>query len=51
MVVADFGGLGFGIYFFMQAWRRNERFQMFLDRLLLKVPIFGDLIEKSVVAR
>ena len=24
---------------------------MFMDRLLLRVPIFGDLIEKSVVAR
>ena len=46
-----FGGLGFGIYFFMQAWKRNEKVQMFMDRLLLKVPIFGDLIEKSVVAR
>ncbi|QTD46115.1 type II secretion system F family protein [Ottowia testudinis] len=46
-----FGGLGFGIYFFMQAWKRNEKMQMVMDRLLLKVPIFGDLIEKSVVAR
>ena len=46
-----FGGLGFGIYFFMQAWKRNEKVQMFMDRLLLRVPIFGDLIEKSVVAR
>ena len=39
------------IFFFMQAWRRNEKVQMFMDRLLLKVPIFGPLIEKSVVAR
>ena len=46
-----FGGLGFGIYFFMQAWKRNEKVQIFMDRLLLRVPIFGDLIEKSVVAR
>ena len=46
-----FGAIGGGIYFFMQAWRRNEKMQMFMDRLLLKVPIFGDLIEKSVVAR
>lgn len=46
-----FGGLGFGIYFFLQAWKRNEKMQMFMDRLLLKVPIFGELIEKSVVAR
>ena len=46
-----FGGLGAAIYFFMQAWRRNERVQQFMDRLLLKMPIFGVLIEKSVVAR
>lgn len=46
-----FGGLIGGTYFFMQAWRRNEKMQMFMDRLLLKLPIFGDLIEKSVIAR
>ena len=46
-----FGGLGGGIYFFMQAWRRNEKVQRFMDRLLLKVPVFGVLVEKSVVAR
>ena len=39
------------IFFFMQAWRRNEKVQMFMDRLLLKMPIFGPIIEKSVVAR
>jgi type IV pilus assembly protein PilC len=46
-----FGGLFGGVYFFMQAWKRNEKVQMFMDRLLLKIPIFGDLIEKSVIAR
>jgi type IV pilus assembly protein PilC len=46
-----FGGIGFGIYFFMQAWQRNEKMQKFMDRLLLKVPIFGALIEKSCIAR
>jgi type IV pilus assembly protein PilC len=46
-----FGGLGGGIYFFLQAWKRNERVQRFMDRLLLKVPIFGNLIEKSCIAR
>ncbi|MBL0943122.1 MAG: type II secretion system F family protein [Hydrogenophaga sp.] len=46
-----FGALGGGAYFFMQAWKRNERVQRFMDRLLLKLPIFGPLIEKSVVAR
>jgi type IV pilus assembly protein PilC len=40
---------GGGFYFFMQAWKRNEKVQMFMDRLMLKVPIFGVLVEKSCV--
>jgi len=46
-----FGVIGGGLYFFMQAWKRNEKVQMFMDRLLLKMPIFGILVEKSVIAR
>ena len=46
-----FGGLGGGFYFFMQAWKRNEKVQSFMDRLLLKLPIFGELVEKSCIAR
>ncbi len=46
-----FGSVGGGIYFFMQAWRRNEKVQRVMDRLLLKVPVFGALIEKSCIAR
>ena len=46
-----FGVLGGGIYFFMQAWKRNERVQQFMDRTILKLPVFGVLIEKSCVAR
>ncbi|WP_431095206.1 type II secretion system F family protein [Polaromonas aquatica] len=46
-----FGGIGGGLYFFFQAWRRNEKMQRFMDRLLLKVPVFGALIEKSCIAR
>ena len=46
-----FGGLGGGLYFFMQAWKRNEKVQQFMDRLMLKLPVFGELVEKSVVAR
>ena len=40
-----------GIYFFFQTWKRSEKMQMAMDRLLLRVPIFGDLVHKSVVAR
>jgi type IV pilus assembly protein PilC len=46
-----FGVLGGGTYFFMQAWKRNEKVQQFMDRLMLKMPVFGDLVYKSVVAR
>ena len=40
-----------GIYFFFQAWKRSEKVQKFMDRLLLRIPIFGGLINKSVIAR
>ncbi|MDR6212563.1 type II secretion system F family protein [Paracidovorax wautersii] len=46
-----FGVVGGGIYFFMQAWKRNEKMQIFMDRALLKLPVFGPLIDKSCVAR
>ena len=46
-----FGGVGGGVYFFMQAWKRSEKVQMFMDRILLKMPLFGDLVYKSVIAR
>ena len=46
-----FGGIGGGLYFFFQAWRRNEKMQRVMDRLLLKMPVFGSLINKSCIAR
>jgi type IV pilus assembly protein PilC len=46
-----FGVLGGGLYFFFQAWRRSEKVQHAVDRLLLRIPIFGPLVEKSAVAR
>lgn len=46
-----FGVVGGGVYFFMQAWKRNEKMQIFMDRALLKLPVFGPLIDKSCVAR
>lgn len=46
-----FGLLGGSIYFFLQAWKRNQKMQQFMDRLLLKMPIFGVLIDKSCTAR
>jgi len=46
-----FGGLGGGFYFFMQAWQRSKKVQIFMDKLMLKLPIFGVLVEKSSIAR
>jgi type IV pilus assembly protein PilC len=46
-----FSLLGGGGYFFLQAWRRSEKVQRVMDRLQLKLPIFGTLVEKSAVAR
>jgi type IV pilus assembly protein PilC len=48
---AIFGGIGGGIYFFLQSWKRSEAMQKRMDRLLLKMPVFGDLLYKSAVAR
>jgi len=46
-----FGGIGGGVYFFMQAWQRNKKMQAVMDRIMLKLPIFGVLVEKSCIAR
>lgn len=46
-----FGGIGGGLYFFFQAWKRNEKMQKVMDRVMLKIPVFGALIEKSCIAR
>ena len=46
-----FGGIGGGIYFFMESWKRNEKMQQVMDRIMLKMPIFGILVDKSCIAR
>jgi type IV pilus assembly protein PilC len=40
-----------GGYFFFESWKRSEKMQHAMDRLLLRVPVFGDLVRKSAVAR
>lgn len=45
-------GLTFGsLYLFFQSWKRSLKVQQFMDRLLLKVPIFGAVIRKATIAR
>jgi type IV pilus assembly protein PilC len=46
-----FGSLGLGGYMFFETWKRSPRMQMTMDRLVLRLPIFGDLIHKATVTR
>ncbi len=46
-----FGGLAALIAVFIFFKRRSDKFNHFLDRMILKVPIFGALTEKSAIAR
>ena len=48
---AIFGIIGGSLYAFFESWKRSEKVQMAMDRLLLRVPVFGELIRKSVIAR
>ncbi|HMT78986.1 MAG TPA: type II secretion system F family protein [Azonexus sp.] len=48
---AIFGVIGGGLYAFFESWKRSEKIQMTMDRLLLRLPIFGDIVRKSVIAR
>jgi len=46
-----FGGLFGGLYLFFQSWRRSTKVQRFMDRMLLRAPIFGAVIRKATIAR
>lgn len=48
---AIFGSIGGTVYFFFYTWKRSEKMQMAMDKLLLRVPVFGDLVRKSAIAR
>ena len=48
---AIFGSIFGGLYAFFYSWKRSEPMQIAMDRLLLRVPLFGPLIRKSVIAR
>lgn len=42
---------GGSIYAFFYFWKRNKKMQDTMDRLMLKLPIFGELIRKASIAR
>ncbi len=46
-----FGGIGGGLYAFFYFWKRSRPMQYFMDRLLLRIPVFGELIRKATIAR
>lgn len=48
---AIFGSIGFGIWFFFYTWKRSLNMQATMDRLMLKIPVFGPLIRKATIAR
>lgn len=48
---AIFGSIGFGLWFFFYTWKRSVSMQATMDRLMLKVPVFGDLVRKATIAR
>jgi type IV pilus assembly protein PilC len=39
------------VYAFFALWRRSVTMQKVMDRLLLKLPVFGSVIEKATIAR
>jgi type IV pilus assembly protein PilC len=60
MAISDFfvqywyGVLGIpigGVYAFFYAWKRNKKMQDALDRIMLKLPIFGKLLRIAAIAR
>jgi type IV pilus assembly protein PilC len=43
--------IGGAVYAFLLAWKRSPTFKARIDVLILKLPIFGAIIEKATVAR
>ena len=48
---AIFGIVGGGVYGFLYAWKRSVPMQRIMDRFMLKLPIFGEVIRKATIAR
>jgi len=48
---AIFGIVGGGIYAFFYTWKRSVPMQRVIDRVALKIPVFGEVIRKATIAR
>jgi len=46
-----FGSIGGALYLFFQSWKRSAKVQRTMDKILLRLPVFGDVIMKATVAR
>jgi type IV pilus assembly protein PilC len=46
-----FGTLFIGGYFLFQSWKRSPKVQEFVDRTMLRLPVFGQLVLKGTLAR
>jgi type IV pilus assembly protein PilC len=46
-----FPALGAAVYGFLESWKRSLAVQIFMDRLSLRLPIFGPLLRKAAIAR
>ncbi len=46
-----FPAMGGSVYGFMEAWKRSLAVQIFMDKISLKMPIFGPLLRKAAIAR
>jgi type IV pilus assembly protein PilC len=48
---AIFSIIGGGLYSFFYFWKRNKKMQRTMDIIMLKLPVFGNLIRIATVAR
>ncbi|MFA7282295.1 MAG: type II secretion system F family protein [Sterolibacterium sp.] len=46
-----FGGIGGAVYGFFYTWKRSLAMQILMDRIMLKLPVFGELVRKATIAR
>jgi type IV pilus assembly protein PilC len=45
------GGMVGGVWFFFYTWKRSVTMQRVMDRLALRIPVFGEVIRKASIAR
>lgn len=48
---AIFGGIIGGVYALIEAKKRSKKFNVFLDKVLIKMPILGPILNKAAIAR